>query len=194
MRILLVDNYDSFVYNIYHLIKEICSCDLIVVRNDQMGPEEVGVVDPDAIIISPGPGDPRKREDTGYSVDIVKTFYTSKPILGICMGHQIIGLAMGAGIRKAREIRHGKVSLIRHLGGALYKGVPQIFRGMRYHSYVVDKIPEDLRVDAVSVDDGEIMGVSHRSYPVFGVQFHPESVGTESGLEIFRSFLSLVRT
>lgn len=191
--ILIIDNYDSFVYNIYQLIRSLSSSEIIVLRNDQANVDLVYRMDPEAIIISPGPGDPGNPGDIGYSRAIVESFYREKPILGICLGHQIIGLAMGAIIRKARRIYHGKMSLIKHYGGPLYKEIPETFRAMRYHSYVVDKPPEDLVVNAVSLDDGEIMGIQHRRYPLYGVQFHPESVGTDLGARIMRAFLDIAR-
>lgn len=191
--ILIIDNYDSFVYNIHQLIRSLSTHEIVVLRNDQATVDLVYRIDPDAIIISPGPGDPEKPEDIGYSRAVVENFYREKPILGICLGHQIIGLAMGAVVRKARRIYHGKTSLIRHFGGPLYRYVPEVFRAMRYHSYVIDRPPEDLVVDAVSLDDREIMGVHHRKYPLYGVQFHPESVGTDLGARIMRAFLDMVR-
>ncbi len=191
--ILIIDNYDSFVYNIYQILKSIYEREVVVIRNDKASPEHVSKLDPDAIIISPGPGNPDKIEDIGYSRAVVEEFKEEKPILGICLGHQVIGLAMGAKVRKARFIFHGKVSLVRHFGGPLYKEIPEVFKAMRYHSYVIYDPPESLVVDAISLDDGEIMGFHHRSYPLVGVQYHPESVGTELGRKILRAFIEMAR-
>ncbi len=193
MKILLIDNYDSFVYNIYQIVKRISSIDIIILRNDQASPNNVGKINPDAIIISPGPGDPRSLSDIGFSSDIVYEYCSKIPILGICLGHQIIGLTMGSKIRRARKIYHGKVSLIQHFEGPLYKNIPKIFKAMRYHSYVIEDPPEDLIVDAMSLDDSEIMGIHHRKYPLYGVQYHPESIGTNIGDKILRTFIELSR-
>jgi anthranilate synthase component 2 len=191
--ILIIDNYDSFVYNIYQILKSIYEKEVVVIRNDKASPEHVSKLDPDAIIISPGPGNPKKIEDIGYSRAVVEEFMEEKPILGICLGHQVIGLAIGAKVRKARSIFHGKVSLVRHFGGPLHKEIPEVFKAMRYHSYVIYDPPEDLVVDAISLDDGEIMGIHHRSYPLIGVQYHPESVGTELGRKILKAFIEIAR-
>jgi anthranilate synthase component 2 len=191
--ILIIDNYDSFVYNIYQILKSIYRGEVKVMRNDEASPTYVYKQDPEAIIISPGPGNPEKIEDVGYSRAVVEEFYREKPILGICLGHQVIGLAMGAKIRKARSILHGKVSLVKHFGGPLYREIPWVFRAMRYHSYVIYNPPESLVVDAISLDDGEIMGIHHRTYPLVGVQYHPESVGTDLGRKILKAFVDLVR-
>jgi len=155
--------------------------EVVVIRNDKASPEHVSKLDPDAIIISPGPGNPEKIEDIGYSRAVVEEFKEEKPILGICLGHQVIGLAMGAKVRKARSIFHGKVSLVKHFGGPLYKEIPEVFKAMRYHSYVIYDPPEYLVVDAISLDDGEIMGVHHRSYPLIGVQYTPRALEQNLG-------------
>ncbi len=191
--IIIIDNYDSFVYNIYQIIRSISNKEILIIRNDQADPEKISKLDPEAIIISPGPGDPRKAEDIGYSRIVVEKFYKEKPILGVCLGHQIIGLAMGATIRKARKIYHGKTSRIRHFGGQLYRDLPEVFEAMRYHSYVIDNPPPTLVVDSISLDDNEIMGIHHTTYPLFGVQFHPESVGTQLGRKILGAFLDIAR-
>ncbi len=193
MRIALIDNYDSFVYNILQMIKSVANVDIEVYRNDEIDPEKLANRDPDAIIISPGPGNPANPDDVGYSIDIVKVFYRIKPILGVCLGHQIIGYVFGSGIRRASRIYHGKTSLIKHFNGPLYRYVPRVFRAMRYHSLVIHNPPRDLVVDAVSLDDGEIMGVHHYRYPVYGVQYHPESIGTDLGKRILKTFIEIAK-
>jgi len=188
---LIVDNYDSFVYNIAHYVAELGSRPLVL-RNDEVTVKMVERIRPDRIIISPGPGHPADPRDVGNSPDIVREFAPRVPLLGVCLGHQIIGHVFGASIRRARTIKHGKTSQIRHYGGPLYLGVPEVFTAMRYHSLVVDNLPDVLAVEAVSLDDGEIMGIRHVEYPTYGVQFHPESVGTPLGKRIIKNFLDLV--
>jgi len=188
---LIVDNYDSFVYNIAHYVAELGSRPLVL-RNDEVTVKMVERIRPDRIIISPGPGHPADPRDVGNSPDIVREFAPRVPLLGVCLGHQIIGHVFGASIRKAKTIKHGKTSQIRHYGGPLYLGVPEVFTAMRYHSLVVDNLPDVLAVEAVSLDDGEIMGIRHVEYPTYGVQFHPESVGTPLGKRIIKNFLDLV--
>jgi len=188
---LIVDNYDSFVYNIAHYVAELGSRPLVL-RNDEVTVKMVERIRPDRIIISPGPGHPADPRDVGDSPDIVREFAPRTPLLGVCLGHQIIGHVFGASIRRARTIKHGKTSQIRHSGGPLYLGIPEVFTAMRYHSLVVDNLPDVLAVEAVSLDDGEIMGIRHVEYPVYGVQFHPESVGTPLGKRIIKNFLDLV--
>lgn len=188
---LIIDNYDSFTYNIAQYVGELGSRPLVV-RNDEISIAAIERIRPDRIIISPGPGHPENPRDVGISRDVVKRFAPLVPILGVCLGHQIIGSVFGARVRHARTIKHGKVSPIRHMGGPLYAGVPEVFKGMRYHSLVIDELPAQLIVEAVSLDDGEVMGVRHAEYRVFGVQFHPESVGTEYGKQILKNFLDRV--
>lgn len=188
---LIIDNYDSFTYNIVQYVGELGSRP-VVVRNDEVSLGAVERINPDRIIISPGPGHPENPRDVGISRDTVRRFAPRVPILGVCLGHQIIGSVFGARIRHAKAIRHGKISPIRHYGGALYSGVPEVFKAMRYHSLVVDEVPAELVVDAISLDDGEIMGIKHIEYRTFGVQFHPESVGTEFGKLILKNFLDRV--
>jgi anthranilate synthase component 2 len=188
---LIIDNYDSFVYNIAQIIGELGSRS-IVIRNDEISINAVKRLRPDRIIISPGPGSPLNQRDIGISAEIVKNFARKVPILGICLGHQIIGVTFGASIRRARVIKHGKTSNIKHYNGPLYFKVPEIFEGMRYHSLVIDNLPSELIVEATSLDDNEIMGIRHVEYPVFGTQFHPESVGTKYGVRILKNFLDEV--
>lgn len=187
---LIVDNYDSFVYNIAHYVGELGSRPLVL-RNDEVTVKIVERIRPDRIIISPGPGHPANPRDVGNSPDIVREFSGRIPILGVCLGHQIIGHVFGAKIRRAKTIKHGKTSQVRHLGGPLYRGVPEVFQAARYHSLVVDELPPVLVAEAYSLDDGEIMGLRHVEHPVYGVQFHPESVATPLGKRILKNFLDL---
>ncbi|WP_019721531.1 anthranilate synthase component II [Heyndrickxia coagulans] len=189
--ILLLDNYDSFTYNLYQYLCELGE-EVRVFRNDQITIDEIRRLKPEAIVLSPGPGVP---EDAGVSIETVKTFYRQVPMLGVCLGHQAIAAAFGAGITKAKEIKHGKTSLVRHGGKGIFSGQPDPVEVMRYHSLVVDrtKIPEVLEVVAESLDDGEIMAIQHKSAPCFGVQFHPESIGTETGKQMLENFLREIR-
>ncbi len=190
--VLIIDNYDSFVYNIAQIVGELGAMP-IVVRNDEISISAVERINPDRIIISPGPGSPEKAEDVGISTEVVRRFYRSIPILGVCLGHQVIGYAFGAKIRRARRIMHGKISTIKIVNRTnLFRGVPEVFKATRYNSLVVDSLPNNLVLDAISLDDGEIMAIHHIEYPVYGVQFHPESIGTEYGKAILRNFLDLV--
>ncbi len=186
--VLIIDNYDSFVYNLVNVLAEL-GARSIVVRNDEISVRGVERLNPDRIVISPGPGSPLKPRDVGVSIEVVRRLGWRIPILGVCLGHQAIGVAYGARVRRAKRIMHGKTDTIRHAGGKLYRGVPREFTAMRYHSLVIDDLPEVLRVEAVSATDGEIMGVRHVEHPVHGVQFHPESVGTPLGARILKNFL-----
>lgn len=188
---LIIDNYDSFVYNIAQIVGDLGSRP-IVIRNDEISISAVKRIRPNRIIISPGPGTPLNPRDIGISAEIIKHFARKIPILGICLGHQIIGVTFGASIRRAKVIKHGKTSIIKHYNGPLYFKVPETFEGMRYHSLVIDNLPSNLIVEAISLDDNEIMGVRHVEYPVFGTQFHPESVGTKYGVRILKNFLDEV--
>lgn len=189
--ILLLDNYDSFTYNLYQYLCELGE-EVKVFRNDRITVDEIRRLKPEAIVLSPGPGVP---EDAGISIETVKTFYRQIPMLGVCLGHQAIAAAFGAGITKAKEIKHGKTSLVRHDGKGIFSGLPDPVEVMRYHSLVMDrtKIPEVLEVVAESLDDGEIMAIQHQSAPCFGVQFHPESIGTETGKQMLENFLREIR-
>ncbi|MEK5268551.1 MULTISPECIES: anthranilate synthase component II [unclassified Heyndrickxia] len=189
--ILLLDNYDSFTYNLYQYLCELGE-EVRVFRNDRITIDEIRRLKPEAIVLSPGPGVP---EDAGISIETVKTFYRQIPLLGVCLGHQAIAAAFGAGITKAKEIKHGKTSLVRHGGKGIFSGQPDPVEVMRYHSLVMDrtKIPEVLEVVAESLDDGEIMAIQHQSAPCFGVQFHPESIGTETGKQMLENFLREIR-
>jgi len=184
--ILIIDNYDSFTYNLYQYTGELCP-DVEVVRNDEINVE--GVLNSGArrIILSPGPGRP---EDAGICVDLVREAGGRIPILGICLGHQAIGVAYGAKVTGARKIYHGKTSQVSHNGRGIFRGVKNPFTAMRYHSLVIDEktLPCELEVTAVTAD-GVIMGICHKKLPVFGVQFHPESILTEEGKSILKNFL-----
>ncbi len=182
----MIDNYDSFTYNLVQYLGTL-GADVIVKRNDQTSVEEIRELRPEAIVISPGPCTPA---EAGVSVDVIKAFYTEIPILGVCLGHQSIGVAFGGRIVRAKNLMHGKVSRIFHTGEGVFKGIPNPFTAVRYHSLVIEKesLPEVLSITAWS-DDEEIMGVQHREFPVFGVQFHPESVLSEHGMDVLKNFL-----
>ena len=184
--ILLLDNYDSFVYNLARYVEELGELP-IVRRNNAVTVAEVRALAPSHIIISPGPCGP---SEAGISTDVVRRFGPTIPILGVCLGHQCIGAAYGAGIVRARRPMHGKASRIRHDGGGLFSGLPNPFAAARYHSLVISRLglPADLRVTA-SAEDGEIMAVEHARHPVIGLQFHPESVLTEYGYVLLDRFL-----
>jgi len=162
----------------------------LVFRNDEVTVKVIERLRPGGIIISPGPGNPLNPRDVGISPEVIRHFAGRVPILGVCLGHQIIGAVYGARVRRARVIKHGKTSTIRVISDSiLFKNLPKAFEGMRYHSLVIDDVKEPLRVTAVSEDDGEVMAVEHIEYSIFGVQFHPESVGTQYGIRIIRNFL-----
>ncbi|MBE3592775.1 MAG: aminodeoxychorismate/anthranilate synthase component II [Thermoanaerobacter sp.] len=186
--ILIIDNYDSFTYNLYQYVGEMKD-EVMVVRNDEITVEEVAKLNPNKIILSPGPGRP---ENAGICVDVIKSLGDKIPILGICLGHQAIGYAYGAKIAKADKIMHGKTSLIFHNGRGIFRNIKNPIKGMRYHSLVIDRntLPEELEITA-QTEEGVIMGVRHRKYPVYGLQFHPESILTEQGKEILRNFLEV---
>jgi para-aminobenzoate synthetase component II len=184
--ILLLDNYDSFVYNLARYVRELGE-QPVVVRNDAISLADIEALAPTHIIISPGPCTPA---EAGVSVDVVRQFGATTPILGVCLGHQAIGSAYGAEIVRARRPMHGKTSRIHHDGDGLFEGVPSPFTATRYHSLVIapESLPPALRVTATS-EDGEIMAVAHRIHPVVGVQFHPESALTEHGYWLIDHFL-----
>jgi len=186
--ILLIDNYDSFVYNLARYVNEL-DFDCIVKRNDEITLSEIGALNPSHIILSPGPCTPN---EAGISLDLVKQFYKTIPIFGVCLGHQAIGQAFGAKIVKAKKPMHGKPSLIWHDKKDLFSALPSPFSAARYHSLVVDShyFPYDLEILAKSEED-EVMALRHKDYPVFGVQFHPESILTEQdyGYVLLRQFL-----
>ncbi|MBM7647746.1 anthranilate phosphoribosyltransferase/anthranilate synthase/phosphoribosyltransferase [Bacillus ectoiniformans] len=184
--ILLIDNYDSFTYNLYQQIASLGK-NVRVVRNDELTLEEIESLEPEAIVLSPGPGTP---EEAGICVDVVRSFYHRIPILGICLGHQAIAAAFGTKIIQASQIKHGKISLIKHAGKGIFADFNGAIPVMRYHSLVVDQdtLSQKLEVLAHSVDDEEIMAIRHKEYPVYGLQFHPESIGTKTGTPIVKQF------
>ncbi|MDO8675252.1 MAG: aminodeoxychorismate/anthranilate synthase component II [Candidatus Omnitrophota bacterium] len=187
--ILMIDNYDSFTYNLVQYFGEL-GADMKVFRNDALSVADIRAMKPEKIVISPGPGRP---EDAGISVAIIKELAGTVPILGVCLGHQGIGYAYGGKIINAKRLMHGKTSMIEHDGKDLFKGLPHPFEATRYHSLVIDRatLPDCLQVTAWTTDDGELMGVRHKSLPVWGVQFHPESILTKEGKNILKNFLSL---
>lgn len=184
--ILLIDNYDSFTYNLYQYVGEI-NPDIIVRRNDKITVRQIKELWPSHIIISPGPGHPRQA---GISVDVIKKFTGKIPILGICLGHQAIGLAMGGEIGPANQIVHGKQSTIYHVGRGIFQGLPPYFQAVRYHSLTVkrEEFPDCLEIQAYT-EDGTIMGLAHREHPTFGLQFHPESILSDYGKILLGNFL-----
>ncbi|MEM7458156.1 MAG: aminodeoxychorismate/anthranilate synthase component II [Pseudomonadota bacterium] len=187
-RILIVDNYDSFTWNLVHYLEEI-GARTQVIRNDELTADQALALNPDGIVLSPGPCTPK---EAGICVELVQQAPVDLPILGVCLGHQSIGAAEGTNIVTAQEIRHGKISQIRHEGGPLFEGLPETYDVVRYHSLSIQSkdLPETLVADAFTAD-GEIMAVRHTSRPVFGVQFHPESILTEHGHALLRNFLNV---
>lgn len=185
--ILLIDNYDSFVHNLARYVRELGG-EAVVRRNDRVTPDEVAALAPSHIILSPGPCTP---VESGVSVDLVRRFGPTTPILGVCLGHQCIGAAYGGEIVRAGRPRHGRTSPVAHDGSSLFAGLPTPFRVARYHSLVIARpsLPASLRILATAADDGEIMAVAHRTHPVVGVQFHPESAATEYGYAMIDRFL-----
>jgi len=188
-RILVVDNYDSFVYNLVQYLGEL-GAEPLVHRHDELSLAEIETLEPDAVLISPGPGRP---EDAGLSNEVIRHFAGRRPVLGVCLGHQCIGQVYGGEVVRAPEIMHGKTSLIHHTGIGVFAGLPSPFEATRYHSLVVDRgsVPADLEITAWT-DDGTVMGLRHRqlAVPVEGVQFHPESILTVSGHDLLRNFLA----
>jgi anthranilate synthase component II len=189
--ILLIDNYDSFTYNLYQYIKELGE-EVLIKRNDQITLQELHELKPSGIVLSPGPGTPEKA---GICIEIIQNLHASVPILGVCLGHQSIGAAFGANIVIADHIMHGKTSLIRHNGEGLFQYLSQPLGVMRYHSLVIEKesLPPQFEIAALSMDDKEIMAIKHMRYPVFGVQFHPESIGTDTGKKMLNNFIDEMR-
>ncbi len=194
MKFLIIDNYDSFVYNLAQYLGELgVNCD--VIRNDKITINEIKQKNYDGIVISPGPGTPDDRKYFGVCSDVIKDLGSSTPILGVCLGHQGIISSFGGKVTNAGRVRHGKTSPVKHNNSELFKGVKNPFRATRYHSLVGDKtiIPEILEVTAVAEDDGEVMAIRHREYLIEGVQFHPESIMTEDGKKILSNFIRQVK-
>ena len=188
--ILIIDNYDSFTYNLVHFIEELGG-ETLVKRNDALTPEQAFKMRPEAIVLSPGPCTPN---EAGICLDVLKKAPDGLPILGVCLGHQAMGQAFGGDVVPARAIMHGKLSMIRNKGTGLFEGLPSAFEATRYHSLAVrrDTLPDCFVIDA-ETDDGEIMGMHHKTRPLFGLQFHPESIATEHGHALLDNFLKAAR-
>jgi anthranilate synthase/aminodeoxychorismate synthase-like glutamine amidotransferase len=186
-RVLVIDNYDSFTYNLVQYLGEL-GADPLVHRHDALTLDEIFALDPDAVLISPGPGTP---DDAGLSNAVIDAFAGVRPVLGVCLGHQCIGQVFGASVVRAPHVMHGKTSLIHHDGLGVFAGLPNPLEATRYHSLVVDRasIPAALTISA-ETDDGIVMGLRHREHPIEGVQFHPESILTVSGHDLLRNFLA----
>ena len=184
--ILLIDNYDSFTYNLYQYMSEL-GAEVQVARNDAINLRDIQAMWPEKIVISPGPCTPR---EAGVSNDIIRRFGPTTPVLGVCLGHQCIGDAYGATVGRAGEIKHGKTSLVHHDGNGLFKGLPNPLEVIRYHSLAIyrETLPPELEVTAWT-DNGVVMGVRHKMFPVEGVQFHPESIMTQAGKELLKNWL-----
>src|SRR3989454_7040208 len=190
LKVLILDNYDSFVYNLAQYAGEIAD-EVVVKRNDEVTIPAVRRFSPDKIIISPGPGTPADPRFFGVCTEVLRKVSSETPTLGVCLGHQGIVHSFGGKIVRARRLRHGKTSPIRHDGKGIFRGLENPFEATRYHSLIVDRrsLPDSLEVSAQSDDDGEIMGVRHRTFPIDGVQFHPESILTVDGHRIIENFL-----
>ena len=188
MKILVIDNYDSFTFNLVQLLG-IFTNNITVVRNDRSSLEALADMKPDKVVISPGPGKP---EDSKISLDVIKTLGKKIPLLGVCLGHQGIGICFGSTITYAPSLMHGKISKINHDGKKIYENIPQKFEAARYHSLVIDKnsLSNDLDITA-ETDDGVIMGIRHKEYPIEGIQFHPESILTTEGKHIIKNWMAL---
>ena len=186
--LLLIDNYDSFTYNLFQYLMEL-GAEVMVRRNDQVTLEEIEALRPAQIVVSPGPCTPN---EAGRSCEIIERFGPSVPLLGVCLGHQAVGQVFGGRVIRAPEPMHGKSSLMYHAGEGLFRGLPEPFEAIRYHSLLVERatLPQALEITAETAD-GLIMGLRHRSYPVQGVQFHPESIMTSVGKDLLRNFLTL---
>ena len=187
MKILLIDNYDSFTFNLYHYLSSL-KTKVDVVRNDKITPKEIIKKGYNKIVISPGPGNPNQ---SGNCLKILKTLYKDFPFLGVCLGHQIIGQVFGSKIVQAKKLMHGKTSKIKSRQIGILKNLPRSFEATRYHSLIIDKktLSENLKITA-ETDDGLIMGVQHKKYNIHGVQFHPESIKTKLGMKILKNFVN----
>ncbi len=194
MKFLIIDNYDSFVYNIAQYLGELgVECD--VIRNDKITLEQIKQNNYDGVIISPGPGTPEDKKYFGVCSDVIKDMGSTTPILGVCLGHQGIIAAFGGKVTNAGCVRHGKTSPVNHTNSKLFSGVKNPFQATRYHSLVGDKtiIPDVLEITATAADDGEVMAIRHKEFLIEGVQFHPESIMTEDGKKILGNFIKQVR-
>jgi anthranilate synthase/aminodeoxychorismate synthase-like glutamine amidotransferase len=189
MRVLVVDNYDSFTYNLVHLLEEL-GADVVVRLSDALSVDDAVRLDPDGLLVSPGPGRPL---DAGRSLELVRELGSTTPILGVCLGHQAIVQAFGGEVEQARELVHGKASRIEHDGRGIFAGLPPRVEVGRYHSLAAVDVPDVLEVSSRTAD-GEVMGVRHRTLPIEGVQFHPESVLTPHGPDMLRTFLDSLRS
>ncbi|MES2677993.1 MAG: aminodeoxychorismate/anthranilate synthase component II [Pseudomonadota bacterium] len=187
--ILLIDNYDSFTYNLYHYIIQAGADDVLVKRNDQISIAEIQTLNPKAIVLSPGPCSP---DEAGICLQVIEQLKEQYPILGVCLGHQAIGQAFGGKVIKTYPM-HGKVSEIHHSGKSIFKNIPSPFKATRYHSLTIEKetFPQDLEITA-HTEDGIIMGVAHKKYNIHGVQFHPESIASEHGHQLIKNFIDLI--
>jgi len=186
-RVLVIDNYDSFVYNLVQYLGKL-GAEPLVYRNDELSMDQIIALDPDAVLVSPGPGTP---DDAGVSNDVIASFAGKVPVLGVCLGHQCIGQVYGGIVVRAPQVMHGKTSLIRHRDVGVFRGLPDPLEATRYHSLVVDRasVPDSLEITA-ETDDGLVMGLRHRELGVEGVQFHPESILTVGGHDLLRNFLA----
>ncbi|MCZ6527989.1 MAG: aminodeoxychorismate/anthranilate synthase component II [Candidatus Dadabacteria bacterium] len=188
--ILMIDNYDSFTYNLVHYLAELGE-EVVVHRNDKLGLEDIGKLNPDMLVVSPGPCTPK---EAGISVEAIKEFAGRMPILGVCLGHQSVAYAYGGKIVRADRLLHGKTSEIHHDGKGIYKDIPDPFEATRYHSLIVNKesLPEIFEITAWT-DEGEIMGIRHKEHMIEGVQFHPESILTKHGKDLLKNFISIAK-
>ena len=194
MKFLIIDNYDSFVYNLAQILGEL-GVESDVIRNDKITIEQIKAKNYGAIIISPGPGTPEERKYFGICNDVITKLGAKTPILGVCLGHQGIIQCFGGKVVNAEKVRHGKTSPIKHFKDSIFDGVKNPFRATRYHSLVGDKtiIPDTLKITAIAEDDGEVMAVSHKKFLIEGVQFHPESIMTPEGKKILSNFVKMVK-
>ncbi|MGE6486818.1 anthranilate synthase component II [Paenisporosarcina sp. NPDC076898] len=184
--ILLLDHYDSFTYNLYQSLSMLGE-EVTVARYDEISIDEIRHMNPRVIVLSPGPGSPN---DKLHSLSIIQEFYQTIPMLGVCLGHQLLGVAFGAKIKQAAMVMHGKVSAIRHSHVGMFAYLPQPLPVMRYHSLVLEDLPPCFKTTAISMDDRSIMAIQHVEYPLYGLQFHPESIGTRDGEKILQAFLT----
>jgi len=187
--LLMIDNYDSFTYNLVQYLGQL-GADVAVHRNDKISLDEIRAMRPQGIILSPGPCTPK---EAGICVDVIKEFHAALPLLGVCLGHQAIGYAFGADVVRAERIMHGKTSQIINDGRTIFQGLPNPFVAGRYHSLIIDRksLPDCFEISA-ETDEGEIMGIRHKDYPLEGIQFHPESILTPNGKRVLKNFLTMV--